>query len=280
METLVKPPWLDKKIRLSSCASVEKILSGLDLHTVCQEASCPNRGECFSRGQATVLILGNVCTRSCSFCAVRRGTPEGLDPGEPARVRDAVKRLALKHVVVTSVTRDDLTDGGASVFAATIELLRADCPGTTIEVLVPDFLLDHQAIETVVRAGPDVLAHNVETVPRLYPAVRRDSEYWRSCCVLRAVKKLRPSVTTKSGLMLGMGETLDEVRVVMENLRGCGVDELTLGQYLAPSSRHYPVQAYIHPDLFSSLRTQGLAMGFSSVMSGPYVRSSYRGSVS
>jgi lipoyl synthase len=276
METLVKPPWLNKKIRLSECADVERLLDGLGLHTVCQEAACPNRGECFSRAQATFLILGKFCTRSCSFCAVRKGSPQEPDEREPARLSEAVRRLALKHVVVTSVTRDDLSDGGAAGFASTIECLRKDSPGTTVEVLIPDFRFDKQAIETVVRAGPDMIAHNIETVPRLYPLARRDSDYWRSCAVLSMIKKLCPAMPTKSGLMLGLGETRDEVLAVMEDLAGCGVDEFTLGQYLAPSREHFPVREFIHPDVFATLRERALGMGFSKVSSGPYVRSSYR----
>lgn len=276
METGVRPAWLNKKIRLAECASVERVLDDLGLHTVCQEAACPNRGECFSCGQATFLILGKVCTRRCTFCAVLRGDPLPPDEMEPARLCEAVGRLSLSHVVVTSVTRDDLTDGGASCFARTVACLRASCPRTSVELLIPDFKLDKQAIEAVVRASPDIIAHNLETVPRLYPVIRPDSDYWRSCCVLGSLRKLNPSLVTKSGLMLGLGETRDEVFRVFDDLRGCGVDELTLGQYLAPSRSHYRVREFVHPDVFAALRDEALSRGFSRVSSGPYVRSSYR----
>jgi lipoic acid synthetase len=279
METCVRPAWLNKKIRLADCAPVERVLDGLGLHTVCQEAACPNRGECFSRAQATFLILGNVCTRNCTFCAVCRGNPQPPDAEEAARLVEAVKRLALSHVVVTSVTRDDLSDGGASVFGRVVACLRAAASGTTIELLIPDFRLDQQALEEVAGSFPDILAHNLETVPRLYPALRPDSDYRRSCRVLRTLKKLNPALVTKSGLMLGLGETRDEVCGVMDDLRECGVDELTLGQYLAPSRAHYRVREFVHPDVFSALREQALSRGFTSVSSGPYVRSSYRGAL-
>lgn len=271
-----KPPWLKRRIPSGATyQEVHKLLKSGRLHTVCQEACCPNLGECFSRGTATFLILGDRCTRDCRFCAVGHGPPESPDSGEPARVADAVKAMGLQYVVVTSVTRDDLPDGGAKLFAETIRAVREKSPGTQVEVLVPDFKGNMNALMTVVEARPDVLNHNIETVPRLYPSVRPGAAYKRSLDLLQQVRHLDSSIPTKSGLMLGLGETLDEVRRTLQDLLGAGCSILTLGQYLQPSKKHLPVARFIPPEEFEAWKQTALKMGFAEVASGPFVRSSY-----
>jgi len=272
----MKPEWLNKKIKLGECSATKSLLRELGLETVCEQASCPNIGECFSRSHATFLISGRLCTRSCSFCNIVKARPVAPDPGEPARIAEAVDKLSLKHVVITSVTRDDLPDGGAGQFAETISGIRRKTPLVSIEVLIPDLRSSLDSIKVVVNAKPDIIAHNVETVPSLYKAVRSGSDYRRSLEVLRIIKELSPSLKTKSGIMLGMGEEQDEVISVMRDLRSVGCDFLSIGQYLSPSKRHYPVKEYINPEKFAYYRKEGEAMGFSHIESAPYVRSSYR----
>jgi lipoyl synthase len=272
----VKPEWLRK--RLPTGASVQDMEDNLEqkrLHTICQEACCPNQGECFSKGVATFLIMGNVCTRNCRFCAVDSGTPLELDANEPLRLAGEVKRLGLRFVVVTSVTRDDLHDGGANHFARVIEVLRLECPDVGIEVLIPDFQGLLPALKTVVDAAPDVLNHNVETVPRLYSSVRPQADYLRSIELLRRTKALNPSLTTKSGLMVGLGETHEEVLDVMADLRSASCDVITIGQYLSPSTNHHPVVEYVNPEIFEVYHRDALRLGFRDAASSPFVRSSY-----
>lgn len=271
----MKPLWLDKKIQLGSCSGMKSLLRGMKLETVCEQALCPNIGECFSNSHATFLILGPQCTRSCSFCNVAKGEPSPPDTGEPARVAEAVKKLALRHVVITSVTRDDLADGGAGIFADTVLNIRRTTPQVTVEVLIPDFQLFLDSLRAVAESGPDIIAHNVETVPSLYRSVRRGSDYRRSLNVLDAVKKISPGLKTKSGIMLGLGEKEAEIISVMGDLRAVECDFLSIGQYLAPSKLHYPVKEYIIPEQFAYYKEKGLSMGFAYVESGPYVRSSY-----
>lgn len=271
----MRPVWLNKKINLQACSQMKQLLKDLRVETVCEQAMCPNMGECFARNEATFLILGQYCTRECSFCNIEKGKPLALDLDEPKRVAEAVERLALKHVVITSVTRDDLVDGGAGIFKATILTIRQKMPKVKIEVLIPDFKLSLEALAIVARALPDIIAHNVETVPSLYKKVRQGSEYSRSLDVLRAVKKISPGVKTKSGIMLGLGEKEAEVLAVMRDLRLAECDFLSIGQYLAPSSRHYPVQEYISPEIFSFYKEKAEELGFLHVESAPYVRSSY-----
>jgi lipoic acid synthetase len=251
------------------------MLDELDLNTVCQSAKCPNRGECFSTGTATFLIMGDACTRGCRFCAVESRVPEPLDADEPRRVAEAAVRLGLKHVVVTTVTRDDLPDGGAAHFVAVIEALRAAAPEIAVEVLTSDFAGHLPDVDTVAAALPNVFNHNVETVPRLYASVRPGADYARSLRVLARVAEMQPGVPTKSGLMLGLGETPDEVREVMADLLGSGVRMLTLGQYLRPSQAHLPVVEFVDPTVFAELARDAYKLGFSAVASAPYVRSSY-----
>jgi len=272
----MRPAWLDKKISLKASTEVKQLLRGLGVETVCEQALCPNIGECFSRNEATFLILGRLCTRMCSFCNIAKGAPLPPDPQEPSRVASAAERLGLKHVVITSVTRDDLADGGAGFFADTVLRVKEKLPATTIEVLIPDFNLSMEALALVAAASPDIIAHNVETVPSLYPKVRKGADYARSLNVLKALKKISPGIKTKSGIMLGMGENEKEVFAVMQDLRSAGCDFLSIGQYLAPSQRHYPVQEYISPEAFSHYKKEGEAMGFLYIESGPYVRSSYK----
>jgi lipoyl synthase len=273
---LPKPPWL--KVRLPSGATYQRV-QGLiregGLHTVCQEALCPNQGECFSRGTATFLILGDRCTRNCRFCAVAQGPLGPPDPDEPRRLAETAAAMRLRYVVITSVTRDDLPDGGAGSFAEAVSELRKRIPEARVEVLVPDFQGSDDALRTVVEAAPDVLNHNVETVPRLYPLVRPGAEYRRSLGLLRRVKEMSPSISTKSGLILGLGESPDEIRAVLQDLQAAGCRLLTLGQYLQPSRHHLPVERYVPPEEFDGWREEGLAMGFREVASGPFVRSSY-----
>ena len=269
-----KPEWLRKKVNPGDQNVMRQLLGELRLNTVCQQALCPNISECFACGQATFLILGRNCTRLCSFCNVEKTVPLPVDTDEPARVAEAVSRLKLFHVVVTSPTRDDLPDGGAAIYVATVAAIRCLSPSTRIELLVPDFQGVVSSLESVVAARPDIIAHNVETVPRLYH-IRNGADYRRSLEVLRSCAEMAPDIRTKSGIMLGMGELEEEVLQVLSDLRGVGCSYLSIGQYLAPSRKHYPVQEYASPDLFESLRLQALEMGFSHVESGPYVRSSY-----
>ena len=269
-----KPEWLRKKANPGDQGEMRQLLGELRLNTVCQQALCPNISECFACGQATFLILGKNCTRLCSFCNVEKSAPQPVDTGEPARVAEAVARLKLSHVVITSPTRDDLPDGGAARYAATVAAIRSLSPATRIELLIPDFQGSAPSLETVTMSRPDIIGHNVETVPRLYQ-IRSGADYARSLEVLRICAGLAPDIRTKSGIMLGMGETGDEVLQVLSDLRDAGCAYLSIGQYLAPSRRHYPVQEYVRPELFESLRLQALEMGFSHVESGPYVRSSY-----
>jgi lipoic acid synthetase len=245
------------------------------LHTVCEEANCPNIGECWHHGTATFMILGASCTRSCGYCNVTHGQPDPVDPEEPSRVGDAVRQLDLQHVVVTSVDRDDLADGGAGLFAATIRAIRRSLPSCRVEVLIPDFHGDHQALQAVLDAGPDVLNHNIETVARLYRTARPGGRYPRALALLDRARQYRPDIPTKSGLMVGLGEIWDEILETLANLRhvGCGI--LTIGQYLRPSVAHLPVARYYHPDEFAALKRAALDLGFGHVESGPLVRSSY-----
>ncbi len=271
-----KPPWL--RVRLPAGGTyqeVNSLLDNLGLHTVCEEARCPNKGECFHSGTATFLILGDVCTRRCRFCAVAKGTPQPLDWDEPERVARAVEALGLRYAVITSVTRDDVPDGGAGIFAETIRAIRRRMPACRVEVLVPDFQGSEDALRVVMDAGPDVLNHNLETVPRLYPTARPGADYARSLRLLRQAKALSPTALTKTGLMLGLGETPDEVRAVMADLVSVGCDLLTLGQYLQPSRAHLPVERYVPPEEFAALAREGVAMGLKHVEAGPLVRSSY-----
>jgi len=269
-----KPVWLRKKVNQVEQSGMRQLLGELRLNTVCQQALCPNISECFSCGQATFLILGTNCTRQCSFCNVDKKPPLVVDGDEPARIAEAVMRLKLSHVVITSPTRDDLPDGGASHYCATVTSIRRMSAGTRIELLIPDFLGNQQSIESVVRSQPDILAHNVETVPRLYQ-VRSGAVYQRSLEVLKLCHESAPKISTKSGFMLGMGEEEEEVVQVINDLRGVNCTYLSIGQYLAPSKKHYPVQEYVKPEVFERLRKLAIQSGFSHVESGPYVRSSY-----
>ena len=273
-----RPPWLT--VRLPSgegYTRLKGIMRGLALNTVCEEARCPNIGECWGHKTATFMLLGDTCTRHCAFCAVSHGRPLAVDPAEPFRVASAVARLGLRHVVVTSVDRDDLTDGGAAHFAATARAIKHELPVCRVEVLVPDFQGDLAAVATVVQAPIDVFNHNVETVPRLYRRVRPGARYDRSLAVLAAARGARPGLPTKTGLMLGLGESTDEVRHVFEDLRSAGCEILTLGQYLRPSgeARHVAVERYLPPEEFAALGAEARALGFAHVESGPLVRSSY-----
>ncbi len=269
-----KPEWLRKKVNPGDQSDMRRLLGELRLNTVCQQAMCPNISECFSCGQATFLILGRNCTRQCSFCNVDKTVPLPVDNDEPQRVAQAVARLRLAHVVITSPTRDDLTDGGAGEYAETVAAIRRASPATRIELLIPDFQGRHESLETVVASRPDIIAHNLETVPRLYH-IRSGADYARSLEVLRICGELAADIRTKSGIMLGMGEREDEVLMVFNDLRQAGCGYLSIGQYLAPSRRHQPVLEYIRPEVFDSLRDKAMGMGFLHVESGPYVRSSY-----
>ena len=273
------PSWLTKPWPVQYDLRTHNILNDLKLNTVCQSAECPNLGECWSRGAATFMILGESCTRSCNFCAVKTGRGESLESlaDEPARVAQATKQLGLKHVVVTSVARDDLKDEGADHFARVIRTLREYCgPELIVEVLVPDFHAREECIATVIAAKPHVFNHNTETVERLQTPVRPQGNYRRSMTVLEIAKRLDPSVATKSGLMVGLGETQDEVRTAIRDLRVAGCDILTIGQYLQPSKTHLPVHEYVHPDVFKSYEDFALELGFRSAACGPFVRSSYQ----
>ena len=271
-----KPPWIRVKAPVSpEYQATRRLIREHNLHTVCEEAACPNIGECWKDKHATVMILGAVCTRACTFCNVATGRPDTLDPHEPERVGEAVGKLGLAHIVVTSVDRDDLDDGGAGHFARTIAAIRAAAPDTTIEVLVPDFLRKDSAIETVVAARPDVLNHNLETVPRLYTEVRPGARYFASLRLLDEVKRIDPAMFTKSGIMVGLGEDKSEVLQVMDDLRSAQVDFLTIGQYLQPTPKHHAVDRFVTPDEFDAYRRQALGKGFLMVSASPLTRSSY-----
>ena len=271
------PDWIrEKRIRLADLHAVKSVMRSRALSTVCEEARCPNRGECFARGTATFLLLGDVCTRACGFCHIRTGRPAPPDPFEPARVAAVAAEMGLSFVVLTSVDRDDLPDGGASHFAAAIRALRRLEPAPGVEVLTPDFRGRFDSLRVVVDARPDVFNHNVETVPRLYPIARRGADLERSLGLLEAAKILDPSLTTKSGLMVGLGETPAEVLWLLERLRGTRVDIVTIGQYLRPSRENLPVAEYVRPEAFERYREAGERLGFRHVFAGPFVRSSYR----
>jgi lipoic acid synthetase len=274
-----KPPWLKKRIPpLQDLQKVKSILAEADLHTVCEEARCPNLGECFSGGTATFLILGRVCTRNCGFCAVENGIPAPTDETEPEKVARAVQKMGLQYVVITSVTRDDLHDGGASVFAKTIRAIRMLNPKVRVEVLIPDFKGDPASLEIVVRENPDVLNHNVETIARLYPKVRPQADYKRSLHLLKKSKDLCSETFSKSGFMLGLGETHQEVLELLRDLRKVGCDFLTIGQYLQPRPDRLPVVRYVSPGEFEEYKRIGEEMGFRAIASGPFVRSSFHAS--
>ena len=270
------PGWMRRPLAAPGrSAEVSGLLDELGLNTVCRSAKCPNRGECYASGTATFMVLGTECTRDCRFCAVETARPVAPDPGEPAHVAEAAERMGLRHVVVTMVTRDDLPDGGAAYVVATIEALRRRVPSTTVEVLVSDFGGDESAIDAVACARPDVFNHNVETVPRLYPTVRPQADYQRSLRVLARAKEAVPGLPTKSGLMVGLGETGEEVEGVLRDLRAAGVDLVTIGQYLRPSARHLEVTEFVAPKVFDRYAAAARALGFAGVASAPFVRSSY-----
>lgn len=274
---LPKPPWLRVKAPSGDIYKKTKNqLSNQRLVTVCKEAACPNIGECWSKSHATFMIMGKICTRGCAFCNVATGRPDTLDVFEPARVADTVEKMGLRHVVVTSVDRDDLEDGGAEHFARTLRAIRKKTPETTTEVLTPDFRLsDPSALETVMTAAPDVFNHNIETVPRLYLKVRPGARYFHSLWLLKRAKELAPAVATKSGLMVGLGEEFEEVLQVLDDLRAADVDFVTIGQYLQPTPQHHPVAKYVHPDEFKKLERAAIGKGFSMVSASPLTRSSY-----
>jgi lipoic acid synthetase len=271
-----KPDWLKVRATMGpNFLNLQELKRGLSLHTICEEAHCPNIFECWENRTATFLILGRICTRACRFCAVETGRPTELDLEEPDHVAAAVRQLRLRHVVVTSVARDDLADGGACVFADTIRAIRRDVPGCAVEVLIPDLQGSDEGLQLIVEAGPDILNHNVETVERLQRKVRAKAFYERSLSVLRRSKELDPSLRTKSGLMLGVGEEREEVVQTMGDLRAVDVDILTIGQYLRPSLKHLAVERFVPPEEFADLKRIGLSLGFRHVESGPLVRSSY-----
>jgi lipoyl synthase len=271
-----RPAWLRAPAPVGeNYHHLKKLVQKLNLHTVCESAACPNIGDCWNHKTATFMILGNVCTRRCGFCAVQKGGPLPVDLDEPRRVAEACAVLGLQFAVITSVNRDDRKDGGAELFKLTIEAIRARLPGCGVEVLVPDFQGSHPAMDIVLSASPDVLNHNTETVPRLYRQVRMGARYERSLDMLAYVKQQRPEIPTKSGLMLGLGETIEEVHQVMRDLRASNVDILTLGQYLRPSAKHLPMIRHVDPSEFADLKVLGYQMGFRHVESGPLVRSSF-----
>src|SRR5437868_5687011 len=273
---LKKPDWIRVKAPVSrGYLDTRSVVRANRLVTVCEEAGCPNIGECWDKKHATFMIMGDTCTRACAFCNVKTGLPGPLDPGEPARVAEAIAALGLAHVVVTSVDRDDLADGGAAHFAAMIRAIRARAPATTIEVLTPDFLREDGAVEQVVTARPDVFNHNLETVPSLYLTVRPGARYFASLRLLQRVKEIDATMFTKSGIMVGLGEERNEVLQVMDDLRSAGVDFLTIGQYLQPTRKHHPVLRFVPPDEFEALKTIAFAKGFLMVSSSPLTRSSH-----
>jgi lipoyl synthase len=272
-----RPPWI--RVRAphgEAYKDIQHLMRSKELHTVCEEAMCPNLGECWSAGTATFLMLGDVCTRSCGFCDVKHGKPPALDWDEPERVAQAIAKMQLKHAVITSVNRDERRDGGAPIFAMLIHRVRELAPGCSIEVLIPDFKGSVEALRIVMNARPEILNHNVETVPRLFKEVQPQDNYAWAAATLRNAKKLDPEVLTKSGMMLGLGEEFDEIKATMDDLRSWGVDILTIGQYLQPSRKHLPIARYYTPEEFDELKTYGLEIGFRWVESAPLVRSSYR----
>ncbi len=271
-----RPPWL--KVRLpggENYTHLKGLMGRLSLHTVCESARCPNVAECWGHGTATFMILGNLCTRACGFCAVPHGKPISLDTDEPRRVAEAVAAMRLRYAVVTSVNRDDLADGGARIFADTIRAIREQVPGCKIEVLIPDFRGNWEALSTVVEAAPEVLNHNTETVPRLYRRVRMGAVYGRSLELLRRAKQMNANLPTKSGIMVGLGESYDEILETLRDLREQQVDILTVGQYLQPTREHLPIARFVHPDEFARIKRDALALGFKHAECGPLVRSSY-----
>lgn len=275
---LKKPEWLKIKYRETDLSEVALLMKELSLNTVCKEAACPNLCECYKKGTATFMILGRQCTRNCRFCNVECAPPSPVDKSEPLHVAEAVQKLHLKYAVITSVTRDDLPDEGADHFAQTIESIHSLCPGVKVEVLIPDMHAKEELLDRVLQARPDVLNHNVETIERLYPAVRPQARYERSLKVLEYVKKTYPDIFTKTGIMVGLGETRDEVLKLMDDVREAGCDIMTIGQYLRPSSAHIEVAEYIRPEQFAEYKKIGLEKGFRYVASAPFVRSSYNAS--
>lgn len=269
-----KPEWLRKKIRMSAHQEMDSLMEKGRLYTVCEEAMCPNITECFTHKQATFMILGNICTRACTFCAVTKGRPMGLDPDEPGNVAKAVRELGLRHVVITSTTRDDLADGGAEHFCKTVSAIKAMDENITVELLIPDMQEDKEALSQIAQSGAEIIGHNLETVPRLYE-VRRGAQYDRSLRVLKSLALFNPSVATKSGIMLGLGEEQEEVEMLMHDLLEAGCLYLSIGQYLAPSHLHAKVVEYVRPETFDLYRDLGLKMGFRFIKSSPYTRSSY-----
>lgn len=273
---LKKPDWIRVKAPVSKeYQKVRDLMREKKLNTVCEEAACPNIGECWAKKHATIMILGSVCTRACAFCNIATGRPDLLDPHEPERVADTLKDLGLSHVVITSVDRDDLDDGGAAHFAQTIRAIRKTSPGTTIEILTPDFLRKDGALEVVVEAEPDVFNHNLETVPRLYPSVRPGARYFHSMNLLKRVTDLNPRIFTKSGIMVGLGEDKSEVFQVMDDMRAADVDFMTIGQYLQPTPTHHPVMDFVTPDEFKNYESMGRGKGFLMISATPLTRSSY-----
>ncbi|MEN8907349.1 MAG: lipoyl synthase [Clostridiales bacterium] len=271
-----KPKWLKASpLTVSKGMKVNKILKDLNLNTVCNEANCPNIGECFSRKTATFMILGRICSRNCKFCNVINGNLEKIDPVEHINILEAVKKLNLKHVVITSVTRDDLIDGGAGQFSLVIKFLKNNIKNITIEVLIPDFQGKVDCLRKVILASPQIIGHNIETVPRLYDLVRSESEYKRSIEVIKGIKTYGKNILSKSGIMLGLGENEDELIRVMEDLRYVSCDILTIGQYLQPTKKHFPVKEYVKPEVFDKYKEYGIKLGFKHIESGPLVRSSY-----
>jgi lipoic acid synthetase len=271
-----KPPWIRVKAPTSpGYHATRQLMRAKRLHTVCEEAACPNIGECWAQGHATVMILGDTCTRACTFCNVKTGLPRAVDPHEPDHLAEALRELGLRHIVITSVDRDDLPDGGAFQFVRCIERIRETSPVTTIEILTPDFLRKPGALEKVVDAGPDVYNHNLETVPRLYRSVRPGARYFHSLRLLDRVKERDPSMFTKSGIMVGLGEEKREIYQVMDDMRSAGIDFLTIGQYLQPTPRHHPVERYVPPDEFEEYARRARAKGFLMVSASPLTRSSY-----
>ncbi|WP_073154346.1 lipoyl synthase [Seinonella peptonophila] len=271
-----KPEWLKIKLHVNdNYQELKQMMRSKTLHTVCEEARCPNIFECWANRTATFMILGDICTRACRFCAVKTGLPTELDEAEPERVAEAVEQMGVRHAVITSVARDDLNDGGAGIFAATIRAVRARNPFTSVEVLIPDFMGDRSALQTVMDAKPDILNHNIETVSRLSDRVRSKAKYHRSLELLQRAKEMQPQIPTKSSIMVGVGETFDEVVEAMQDLRQHQVDIVTIGQYLQPTKKHLRIDRYWHPDDFAKWKEIGLELGFSHVESGPLVRSSY-----
>lgn len=271
-----KPEWLKVPYNAQAVEQVSGLMRNLRLNTVCREANCPNLGECYKKHTATFMILGQHCTRRCTFCNVRKDAPQPVDPQEPEHLAQAVAQMGLAHVVITSVTRDDLPDGGAAHFARTVQAVRAVNPGVSVEVLIPDLQGNRDALDTVIAAGPQVINHNVETVPSLYRKIRPQARYERSLEVLRYVKSQTPQGLTKTGIMVGLGETQDEVEALMEDCAATGCDILTIGQYLRPSPEHAELVEYVSPEQFEAYRLMGLSKGFAYVASAPLVRSSYR----